>query len=534
MREAKQFGHAIDEPVLTELTKWVAESGDGKFAMPRPGSAPKAASPKAIYFALALALGGEPSPDAVSQKGLQLLLKTVMAEQTENGSWSAWPGTRPPIFGTSDESLTALATLALLPTAESGGEAAKAARDKAVKWLAETKSDDDPQSIALRLVLWKKLARNAKEWEPLVKRIKDRQNLDGGWSQTKEMASDAWATGQALYALAHAGTKPQEAAIARGQAFLIQTQGKDGSWSMISRPTEPGGKGSTSLIPITGAGSAWAVLGLVRSTGQAGPTPAEQYKALLKEYEKASSSGVALTDAERLEFIGKAYKHRHALAAKFLELAEKHPDDPIALDALVQAVWQVNGTPWPVELVGQDSARARAFELLQRDHLGSDKLGPLCQRVSYGFAKEYEAVLRTVLAKNPHKDVQAAACLSLGHFLNNRRQRLALCKEQPELAREFAGLFGKDYLAELLRQDRDKANQEIEAVFEEAAQKYGDVKLPGGDIVAQRAKAALFGIRNLSVGKECPDIEGEDQDGKRFKLSDYRGKVVLLDFWSYV
>ena len=42
----------------------------------------------------------------------------------------------------------------------------------------------------------------------------------------------------------------------------------------------------------------------------------------------------------------------------------------------------------------------------------------------------------------------------------------------------------------------------------------------------------LHEIRHLSVGKEAPDIEGEDQDGKRFKLSDYRGKVVLLDFWS--
>ena len=84
----------------------------------------------------------------------------------------------------------------------------------------------------------------------------------------------------------------------------------------------------------------------------------------------------------------------------------------------------------------------------------------------------------------------------------------------------------------MLRQDRDKALKEIEEVLEQAAQKYGDVKLPDGDVVAERAKAELFGIRNLIVGKEAPDIEGEDQDGKRFKLSDYRGKVVLLDFWG--
>jgi hypothetical protein len=65
MREAKQFGHAVDEPVMVELTNWVAESGDGKFGLARPASAPQAASPKAVYFALAL--GTDPKPDAVSQ-----------------------------------------------------------------------------------------------------------------------------------------------------------------------------------------------------------------------------------------------------------------------------------------------------------------------------------------------------------------------------------------------------------------------------------------------------------------------------------
>jgi len=263
-------------------------------------------------------------------------------------------------------------------------------------------------------------------------------------------------------------------------------------------------------------------------------TAADQYKILRKESDRASSSGVPLTDAERLKFVGSAYKHRYALAQRFVELAEQHPNDPIALDALMQAVWQVNGTPWPVELVGEDTARPKAFALILRDHIQSAKLGPLCQRIAYGFCKEYETFLRAVMEKNPHKEMQATACLSLGHFLNTRLQRLDLCMEQPELAKEFAGLFGKEYLADLQRQDRNKAMREIEATFEQAAQKFGDVKLPEGQTVAERAKEELFGIRYLSVGKEAPDIEGEDQDGKRFKLSDYRGKVVLLDFWSFV
>jgi hypothetical protein len=35
-----------------------------------------------------------------------------------------------------------------------------------------------------------------------------------------------------------------------------------------------------------------------------------------------------------------------------------------------------------------------------------------------------------------------------------------------------------------------------------------------------------------AVGKPAPEIAGEDLDRKKFKLSDYRGKVVLLDFWG--
>ncbi|KAA3608671.1 MAG: hypothetical protein DWQ01_11240 [Planctomycetota bacterium] len=36
----------------------------------------------------------------------------------------------------------------------------------------------------------------------------------------------------------------------------------------------------------------------------------------------------------------------------------------------------------------------------------------------------------------------------------------------------------------------------------------------------------------FAVGKVAPDIEGIDLDGVAFKLSDYHGKVVFLDFWG--
>src|SRR5262249_24795140 len=90
-------------------------------------------------------------------------------------------------------------------------------------------------------------------------------------------------------------------------------------------------------------------------------------------------------------------------------------------------------------------------------------------------------------------------------------QRLDLVKEQPALAREFQDLFGKESLAELRRQDRTRASQESEALFERAAKKYGDVKLPDGGTVGERARAELFEVRHLCVGKETPDIEGEAQ-----------------------
>jgi len=43
---------------------------------------------------------------------------------------------------------------------------------------------------------------------------------------------------------------------------------------------------------------------------------------------------------------------------------------------------------------------------------------------------------------------------------------------------------------------------------------------------------ALLAAEEVTLGKPAPEIDGKDIDGKAFKLSDHRGKVVLLTFWG--
>lgn len=260
-------------------------------------------------------------------------------------------------------------------------------------------------------------------------------------------------------------------------------------------------------------------------------TPAEQYKAIVKEFgEAANASWNATTDEERQTLATRIEK----LPQRLLEVVEKHPKDPIALDALTQIVtveyWLDNYSThagW-----GQDSPQAKAIAILQRDHLQSERLAETCKRVHFGFRPECETFLRAVMEKSPHREIRGLACLQLAQFLKIRWQRLDLLQEQPEMARRYEGLYGKKFLDELRRQDRAEVVAQAEALFEQAIKQYGDVKVPYSGTVRETAESELHEIRFLSVGKVAQEIEGKDQDGKTFKLSDYRGKVVLLYFWQ--
>jgi hypothetical protein len=72
---------------------------------------------------------------------------------------------------------------------------------------------------------------------------------------------------------------------------------------------------------------------------------------------------------------------------------------------------------------------------------------------------------------------------------------------------------------------------ETEKYWVACVEKYADIQM-GRMTLGEIADGKLFVIRHLQIGKTAPDIEAEDLDGVEFKLSDYRGKVVVLDFWG--
>jgi peroxiredoxin len=260
-------------------------------------------------------------------------------------------------------------------------------------------------------------------------------------------------------------------------------------------------------------------------------TPAEQYQALAKKYDDAMQAfnkavEEAATQDEKRQLFLEKYPKPSKYAPRFLHLAEKYPDDAASLDALTWVLTHPGGDD-----IGRDGARARALDILRNDHVTSDRLGPICVAMGLTGVATDEAFLRTVLDKNPHRDVQGQACLALAQTLKNAAETRAQLQAHPGLRKQYEQTFGPEVIKELLARDPDKLAKEIEQLYERVAKQYADIKYTRGTL-GRVAEAELFEIRNLAVGKTVPDLEGTDADGKKYKLNNYRGKIVVIDFWA--
>jgi hypothetical protein len=259
LNEGKKEGYAVDEDLLAELTSWVlGENYLGQLIKERPAQLEIAFNEAPLLLALGIEAGNANE----THEGLKKLLTSVVKDQGNDGSWKRVNESRPIL--SSPDTLTTLALLALsAPNAPDIGNEGKMAQDRGLQWLETIQPDDELQPVVLRLILWRRLGRPDSDWKPLKQQLRSAQNEDGGWSQIKSGASDAYATGQALYALTEAGVR-NDAAIRKAQSLLASSQRQDGAWAMTSRAIMGNGKVATKFEPITHAASAWAVMGLVR------------------------------------------------------------------------------------------------------------------------------------------------------------------------------------------------------------------------------------------------------------------------------
>ncbi|HKS35745.1 MAG TPA: ankyrin repeat domain-containing protein [Verrucomicrobiae bacterium] len=190
----------------------------------------------------------------------------LSAIQGKDGRWfNNLP--RPPIQ-TGDIGATALAVHALQRYPLTGRKAEFTKRvERARQWLWNAKPENNEGRVYQILGLaW--AGEPARKLQPLAKALLAEQGNDGGWSQLPGTKSDAYATGQALYALrAGAGKGTADPAIERGLRFLLVNQLEDGTWHVRRRafpfqPTMDSGFPHGRDSWISAAATSWAVLAL--------------------------------------------------------------------------------------------------------------------------------------------------------------------------------------------------------------------------------------------------------------------------------
>ena len=267
-------------------------------------------------------------------------------------------------------------------------------------------------------------------------------------------------------------------------------------------------------------------------------TPAEQVKWVIDRQKRLQDNffkkyKAAKSEAERSAIAEREYPEPDAPARLLMEIAGKHPKDPAAFDALL---WVVRSSPRPPNQ--PDTPFARARDALMRDFARHARIGEFCRILTYeNHHTPSVEFVREVYEKHPDAAARAQAGLTRAQHLRRNGGFARSLQKTADMRTNFERAYGKayvDYLAAIKPEDLTK---EAEAVLDRLVsdKELANVTYERGDkkrTVGQAADAELFEMRHLLPGKVAPDIEGEDIDGKRFKLSDYRGKVVLLDFWG--
>jgi hypothetical protein len=307
-------------------------------------------------------------------------------------------------------------------------------------------------------------------------------------------------------------------------------------------------------------------------TKKAKADPAKELAALQKDWTDAQQTFYkALQEAkpeERQQVLKEKQPKSDDFGNRFLKLAETYPDSPEAVQALAWVVGNAGGTDAGKKALPKLKEKLEgtkdlgqlhkslvglpvpAYNLSQlaplvaekaKKHLDDPQAAPLlvwvCSATAYAgaipdLAKLYDSTVDLLMDRFPERKELAPLASWLPQDTNPDWAEKHLRRLMEKNSDEGVKLFAKIGLASLLEYKDPESQPEVEKLFQSVIDEFG--KAPDKTQLVEQWKKELTEIKGpRGLGKPAPDIAGDDLDAKAFKLSDYKGKVVLLDFWGF-
>jgi thiol-disulfide isomerase/thioredoxin len=162
------------------------------------------------------------------------------------------------------------------------------------------------------------------------------------------------------------------------------------------------------------------------------------------------------------------------------------------------------------------------------------------RRASLAEAERRQA---TAITPSPNCSCQAAGSILRTPFRDSygsqpwaprfERHLRAILKVNQDRAVRCRAQFA---LASVVQNAPADRQEEAEALFEQYCAEFDGKYVYSFQRVEEMlnglAQTQLNELRFRAVGRPVPDITGNDLDGRPLKLRDYRGRVVLVNFWA--
>jgi thiol-disulfide isomerase/thioredoxin/23S rRNA pseudoU1915 N3-methylase RlmH len=198
-------------------------------------------------------------------------------------------------------------------------------------------------------------------------------------------------------------------------------------------------------------------------------------------------------------------------SARFLAFAIKNPKDPAVLEALYQSL-VISGGP-----TGKAATWGPAVKALQADQVENPELQRAVRLFRLLAGAHDEAAdkwLGDVMARNPERKARARACQALAQGRQRAAELGERLKEDADYRRNAEAFLGGKEAVDKLITRAPEAKKQAEELTRTLQEKYADV------------------CPDLSIGKPAPEVVSQDLGGKAVRLSDLKGKVVVLDIWA--